>query len=107
MVDASLRPLMYGYLRLDLIEGDVAEWDAKVVEFAEAAGFDLATVFHESDTGSVVPAEFMSMIRELRRSRASAVAIPEGHLRGMATPQICLLDLLHTRALTTVWEMAA
>jgi len=108
MVDASLRPLMYGYLRLDLIDGDTAEWDAKVEEFAEAEGFDLAMVFHESDTDrSIVPPEFMNLVRELQRSGANAVAVPEGHLHGMALPQMCLLDVLHVRALTTVWEMAA
>jgi hypothetical protein len=99
---------MYGYLRLDLIDGNVAEWDAKVDEFAKAAGFDLATVFHEADVErSIAPPEFMNMVRELQRSGASAVAVPHGHLHGMALPQMCLLDVLQVRALTTVWEVAA
>ncbi|WP_433714044.1 hypothetical protein ACQP2U_07750 [Nocardia sp. CA-084685] len=58
-----LRPLLYGYLRLDLIE----ECDERFQQYAAANGFDLAAVFHEKapDSGAL-----FDLFGELRRSGA-------------------------------------
>ncbi|MGO4648653.1 hypothetical protein AB4305_27400 [Nocardia sp. 2YAB30] len=43
-----LRPLLYGYMRLDLIEGDVEICDERLEQFATVNGFELAAIFHET-----------------------------------------------------------
>ncbi|NUS44479.1 MAG: recombinase family protein [Mycobacteriaceae bacterium] len=68
-----MRPLMYGYMRVDLVSGEVSEWEERIRNFAAREGFDLGTVFHEP--GPDRPA-FNDLIHELRRAECRHVVVP-------------------------------
>jgi hypothetical protein len=68
-----MRPLMYGYLRLELAGGQVPACEAQIGDFAEREGFDLAMIFHERIHGDVA---LTALIGELRRSESHHVAVP-------------------------------
>ncbi|MBF6175081.1 hypothetical protein [Nocardia blacklockiae] len=104
---SSLRPLMFGYLRDDLVD-DPARWESRIAEEAAAAGFELGEVFHEQklDTG-LLPPQFLALMDALRRADAHVVAIPTGHLSGHAVPEMCLVDRLEHGAGTRIHEVRA
>lgn len=68
-----MRPLMYGYLRLELAGGHVPSCEAQIRHFAEREGFDLAMIFHERIHGDVA---LTALVAELRRSECHHVALP-------------------------------
>src|ERR1700733_14169505 len=45
-----MKPLIYGYLRVDLVAGRLADSNERIRVFAECEGFDLGTVFVELDS---------------------------------------------------------
>ncbi|MGW1742937.1 hypothetical protein ACWCPQ_29500 [Nocardia sp. NPDC001965] len=95
----QVRPLMYGYLRLDLLkDAEVSEWSFRMNKFAEKQGYEFGTVFHEESPQTwAVPEAFVELAHECRRTEAHVVATPYGHLSGMAMPKMCLLNFLAAR----------
>ncbi|WP_062992282.1 recombinase family protein [Nocardia anaemiae] len=88
-----LRPLLYGYLRLDLIEETIEECDERFRQYAAMNGFDLATVFHEKapDAGAL-----FDLFAELRRSGAhDVVVLSIDHFSGHQATRESLLNYLH------------
>jgi hypothetical protein len=68
-----MRPLMYGYLRTDLVAGRTGDWEQRIRDFAEREGFDLGTTFREpADSRGA----FADLIHELRRAQSRHVAVP-------------------------------
>lgn len=105
--DTKVRPLMYGYLRLDLLNDlDVSACDARLEAFACEHGYEFGTVFHElSPQTWAVPYAFAQLVHECRRSEAHVVATLAGHISGMAMPRICLLDFLAARGHAHITEL--
>lgn len=105
----AFRALSYGYLRTDLLETDeVKQWDDRLAEFAEAHGYQLATVFHEpSPQTTTVPPAFVELVAACRRSEAHTVLTVHGHMSGLAVPRMCLLDLLAARGHAHAWDVPA
>jgi hypothetical protein len=68
-----MRPLMYGYLRLDVAGSQVAACEAQIRHFAACESFDLAMIFHERIHGN---AALAALIAELQRSESHHVAVP-------------------------------
>lgn len=68
-----MKPLMYGYLRLDVANDHVAACEAQIQRFAEYEGFDLAMIFHERIHGATA---LTALIAELRRSQSHHVVVP-------------------------------
>jgi hypothetical protein len=69
----KMKPLMYGYLRLDVANGQVAPCEAQIRRFVEYESFDLAMIFHERIHGD---AALTALIAELRRADAHHVVVP-------------------------------
>ncbi|MCP2317129.1 hypothetical protein APR12_002469 [Nocardia amikacinitolerans] len=91
-MSSALHPLLYGYLRLHLIDERPGFSDERFQQFAHEHGFDLAAVFHETgpDGGA-----FFAMPAELRRANAHHVAVPSvDHLSGNRAPRDALISLL-------------
>lgn len=98
-------PLVHGYVRDEFV-ADPSEWDERIAEAAEAAGFDFGGVFHEPATAPVtIPPGFLELLEVLQRADAHLVAMPVGHLAGLTVPAGCLIDLLRTRAAAEIWEL--
>lgn len=68
-----MRPLMYGYLRLDVAGGQVTACKAQIRHFAERDSFDLAMIFHERIHGG---AALTTLIAELQRTQSHHVVVP-------------------------------
>lgn len=101
----NVKPLMYGYLRADLVQhaSQPEDWERQIRGLAEAKGFDFGTVFHEppDDMWSA----FASLMVELKRSECHDVAIPGlSHMLrpGSASPN-ALVELLRAEAHAAVW----
>ncbi|MEV6323731.1 hypothetical protein AB0M45_21435 [Nocardia sp. NPDC051787] len=108
-VDTRVRPLVYGYLRLDLLEGsEVAACHAQLEAFARQHGYEFAAVFHESSPQTwSVPHAFAELVHACRRSGTHVVVTLAGHLSGMAMSRICLLDFLAARGNAHLMELPA
>ncbi|MEV6320825.1 hypothetical protein AB0M45_06440 [Nocardia sp. NPDC051787] len=107
--DARFRPLVYGYLRLDLLSGsELSQCHAQLETFAREHGYEFAAVFHESPPQSwSVPQAFAELVHACRRSGAHMVVTLAGHLSGMAMSRICLLDFLAARGNAHLMELPA
>ncbi|MEV6324096.1 hypothetical protein AB0M45_23345 [Nocardia sp. NPDC051787] len=97
--DPTVRPLMYGYLRLDLLTGaDVSLCEAQLETFAGEHGYEFGAVFRESSPQTcAVPQAFADLVHECRRAEAGVVVTLAGHMSGMAISRMCLLDFLASR----------
>jgi hypothetical protein len=96
-----MRPLMYGYLRVDLVADRVGEWEHRIRSFADREGFDLGTVFQERDTGR---AAFSALIQELRRAESRHVVVPSmTHVWGPGQARHALVARLWHEAAAGVW----
>lgn len=72
----ELRPLAYGYMRVASESDDTAirTIENSLKDYAEAHGFDFATIFHEFQSGS--QAALDELIEELQRADAHTVIVP-------------------------------
>lgn len=68
-----MRPLMYGYLRLDVAGDQIAACEAQIRWFAERDRLDLAMIFHERIHGG---SALTALIAELQRSQCHHVVVP-------------------------------
>lgn len=102
--EGSLRPLMYGYLRVDLAErdGQIDEWDKQIELFASNEGFDLGMVFHDPD---IKGGGFAALIEELQRAESRHVVVPSmAHVIGQgAMSRQALVARLWAEAGAGVW----
>lgn len=103
------RPLVYGYLRLDLLEdSEISRCQAQLEAFAREHDYEFGAVFHEpSPQTCSVPHAFAELVHACRRSGAHVVVTLAGHLSGMAMPRICLLDFLAARGNAHLMELPA
>ncbi|WP_148306779.1 hypothetical protein [Nocardia nova] len=69
----SMKPLLYGYLRLDVAGDRVDECERRIRSFAVREGYDLGMVFHEHRCER---AALDAMIAELRRAECRSVVVP-------------------------------
>ncbi|WBB97160.1 MULTISPECIES: recombinase family protein [unclassified Solwaraspora] len=91
-----VKPLMYGYLRVDLdaLDGDIRQMELALKFWAEQEGYCLAGLFHEYDTALNRPA-LTALIEEIGRSDARRVITPSlAHLSTHPVVQRHLLDAL-------------
>lgn len=96
-----MRPLMYGYLRTDLVGDQKDEWEERIRLFADREGFDLGMVFHERDGRR---GAFTALIHELQRAEARHVAVPSMlHVWGSGTQNHALVSRLWNEANAGVW----
>lgn len=107
--DARVLPLVYGYLRLDLLKAsEVSRCHAQLEAFAREHGYEFGAVFHESSPQSwSIPRAFAELVHACRRSGADVVVTLTGHLSGMAMSRICLLDFLAARGNARLMELPA
>lgn len=70
----SVRPLMFGYLRVHKLKATPAEITAVFDEYARRKGFRLAEVFIEQD--STTPSAFGDLIAAVKHHSARAVVVP-------------------------------
>ncbi|MFJ4652121.1 hypothetical protein ACIP5Y_12725 [Nocardia sp. NPDC088792] len=105
-VEDSQLPLAYGYLRIDLLSGEVADWEHRLVEVSRGLGVEVAAVFRESSPQGTVPPAYLELVHECCRTGAHIVITAPGHLSGMAIPHTCLLDILAIRAGARVCEVS-
>ncbi len=96
----NVKPLIYGYLRADLVQhaSQLEEWERQIHEFASAEGFDVGTVFREPPDR--MWSAFASLMIELKRSECHDVAVPAlSHMLrpGSASPN-GLVELLRAEA---------
>jgi hypothetical protein len=70
----SVRPLMYGYLRVHKLKAEPADVASVFNEYARRQGFSLAEVFIEQD--STTPAAFGRLIEAVKHRSAGAIAVP-------------------------------
>ncbi|WP_331765123.1 hypothetical protein [Nocardia sp. NBC_01388] len=101
----NVKPLVYGYLRTDLVKhaNQLAEWDRQIREFATAEGFEVGTVFQEPP--DLMWSALAALMIELKRSECHDVVVPAiSHMLrpGSATPN-ALVELLRTEAHAFVW----
>ena len=68
-----MRPLMYGYLRLDVAGDQLPACEAQIRRFADHDSFDLAMIFHERIHGG---SALTALIAELQRSQCHHVVVP-------------------------------
>ncbi len=104
--DVLSLPLAYGYLRVDLLPGELDVWERRLVEVARGLGVELAAVFRESSPQATVPPAYLDLLHECCRADAHIVVTVLGHLSGMAIPHTCLIDILLIRADARVCEVA-
>ncbi len=107
--DTRVRPLMYGYLRLDLLTAsEAARCAAQLEAFAGEHGYEFGAVFHEPSPQTwSVPQAFVELVHACRRSGAQMVVTLAGHLSGMGMPRTCLLDFLTARGNAQLMELPA
>lgn len=90
-----MKPLTYGYMRVfcDATEEDVRSVMQRIQECAEALGFQLATTFQETVSGS--HQVFGELIEEIQRSGAVHVIAPSfNHFSKHGILQRLLLERL-------------
>lgn len=86
-----MKPLVYGYLRLDVAGERIQECERRIELFADRHGYDLGMVFHERTYGR---AGVDALIAELRRAQCRNVVVPDlEHL----TRQAALRHAVETR----------
>ncbi|WP_063063041.1 hypothetical protein [Nocardia violaceofusca] len=68
-----MKPLLYGYLRLDVAGERIGECEGRIRSFADREGYDLGMVFHERRWGR---AALDALIAELRRAECRDVVVP-------------------------------
>ncbi|MBF6088274.1 hypothetical protein [Nocardia cyriacigeorgica] len=74
-----MKPLAYGYLRLDVAGERIWECERRIQQFADRHGYDLGMVFHERTYGC---AALDALIAEVRRAQCRNVVVPDlGHLK--------------------------
>lgn len=96
-----MRPLMYGYLCVDLVADRVNEWEERIRLFADREGFDLGMVFHERGGSR---GAFTTLIHELRRAEARHVVVPSmAHVWGRGQARHALVARLWDEAGAGVW----
>ncbi|ROO52987.1 resolvase-like protein [Micromonospora sp. Llam0] len=94
--ELRVKPLMYGYLRVDrdTLDGDIRQMELALKFWAEQEGYCLAGLFHEYDTALNRPA-LTALIEETCRSNARRVITPSlAHLSTHPVVQHHLLDVL-------------
>ncbi|MBF6435494.1 hypothetical protein [Nocardia cyriacigeorgica] len=69
-----MKPLAYGYLRLDVAGESIGECERRIQQFVERQGYDLGMVFHERTYGC---AALDALIAELRRAQCRNVVVPD------------------------------
>ncbi|WP_280398749.1 hypothetical protein [Nocardia carnea] len=69
-----MKPLAYGYLRLDVAGEHIRECERRIELFADRQGYDLGMVFHERTYGR---AGLDALIAELIRAQCRNVVVPE------------------------------
>ncbi|WP_439946494.1 recombinase family protein [Streptomyces sp. BBFR109] len=76
MTQSGVKPLLYGYMRVDqdAREGDLDQLELTFRFVAEQEGFCLATTFYEEDDGR--HCAFVELVEELKRSEARHVIVP-------------------------------
>ncbi|WP_157116556.1 hypothetical protein [Nocardia vaccinii] len=103
----ALLPLVYGYLRDDLLdESGSPPSEDRLRNAARSLGYELGTVFHEPafQKGTLPPA-FVDLVHECRRAAAHTVITLRGHLSDMAVCCMILLTVLDVRANAAVHEI--
>lgn len=86
-----MKPLVYGYLRLDVAGEQIRECERRIELFADYQGYDLGMVFHERTYGR---AGLDALIAELVRAQCRNVVVPDlEHL----TRQAALRQEVETR----------
>jgi hypothetical protein len=99
-----MRPLMYGYCRVELLGRPLTECDEMLHDYAESDGYDLGTVFYEHHSSL---SAFMMLIDELRRAAARVVLVPSfAHLDGLTQPPHTLVNRLRRDANAVVYAVA-
>lgn len=91
-----MKPLIYGYLRVDrdALDEDIRQIELALRSWAEQQGYSLARLFHEYDTTLTRPA-FTALIEEIARSEAQHVIMPSlSHLSTHTVIRRHLLDAL-------------
>ncbi|MYV55481.1 hypothetical protein [Streptomyces sp. SID3212] len=102
-----MKPLIYGYMRLfsDVTDQQVYATEQEMRRFAQAAGFQLAAVFHDVESGS--HEAFYELGVALRRADAHDVVLPSlPHLSTNDVLQDALLDCLEDRFQAQVHVLA-
>lgn len=90
-----MKPLAYGYMRVfcDVTEEDVRSVERRIQECAQELGFQLATTFQETVSGS--HDALQELIEELQRSEAEHVIVPSfNHFSKHSILQRLLLEQL-------------
>lgn len=86
-----MKPLVYGYLRLDVAGEHIRECERQIELFADRHGYDLGMVFHERTYGR---AGLDALIAELVRAQCRNIVVPDlEHL----TRQAALRQAVETR----------
>jgi hypothetical protein len=93
---------------LDLAGRELITCEQRLQAFARERGYQLAAVFQErAPQNATLPQAFIDLIDECRRAEAHIVFTLCGHLTGMATPRMCLLDVMAARGHAHVCELPA
>ncbi len=73
---AGMKPLAYGYMRVDsdARDGDIMQMELVLKDYAEREGYCFAAIFHEYDATN--RAAFDELIEELQRTEARCVIVP-------------------------------
>ncbi|MEV3965138.1 hypothetical protein AB0M34_30345 [Nocardia sp. NPDC050193] len=69
-----MKPLVYGYLRLDVAGEHIRDCERRIEQFADQQGYDLGMVFHERTYGR---AGLDALVAELVRAQCRNVVVPD------------------------------
>ena len=102
-----MKPLAYGYMRVDsnARDGDILQTELVLRDYAERAGYCFATIFHEYDATN--RAAFEELVVELQLADARCVIVPTvEHLSAHALLRASLIIRLEEMASAEVHTIA-
>jgi DNA invertase Pin-like site-specific DNA recombinase len=102
-----VKPLMYGYMRVDGDESDdgIRHTERQLRALAEAKGYCFAGLFHEYDASQ---SAFAELIEELKRAEAHHVVVPSlRHLADHHLLRSIMLTQLEREAHALVLELSS
>lgn len=95
----TLKPLAYGYMRVpdDIPDRKVRDMEQKLKAYAEALGYEYATIFHEFQCG--VYDAWRDLTTELQRADAHHVLVPSmSHIAHSPLLRVGVLERLEDEA---------